>query len=313
MLEASVAHHRGVAGCLRRRQGRLRRGLPCPRGAVRAPPDRPRPPRRQVEVPGLGTVTGDGRRSSRCRRRRGPPTNLPPAGGRARRGATAPPCRARSQPAAAAAPTGVRSAGRGHDRRSRQRSTPGRSAAPCSPTRGHGDPDRAVRRRPDPLPDADARGVGRPGHPGQEERRRRHLAERGTGDRRRAHPASRHRAAHLPRRRGRTHGRRRRPGCGQLNPSLVYHNGVGYGVDGPYTRRAALAPTIAAGSGFARGQGAAGPRGSTSPWTRSRTPPSPCGGVQPGNPDGIQRSRAWPSACSSVCTPATAAPAARRR
>ena len=37
----------------------------------------------------------------------------------------------------------------------------------------------------------------------------------------------------------------------RLNPDLVYHHGVGYGVDGPYARRAAFAPTIAAASGFA--------------------------------------------------------------
>jgi crotonobetainyl-CoA:carnitine CoA-transferase CaiB-like acyl-CoA transferase len=46
-----------------------------------------------------------------------------------------------------------------------------------------------------------------------------------------------------------------------INPNLVYHHGVGYGIDGPYARRSAFAPTIAAGSGFAaRSGGTGGPR-----------------------------------------------------
>jgi len=40
-----------------------------------------------------------------------------------------------------------------------------------------------------------------------------------------------------------------------LNPDLIYHHGQGYGVTGPYSRRQAYAPTIAAGSGFSRRSG----------------------------------------------------------
>jgi crotonobetainyl-CoA:carnitine CoA-transferase CaiB-like acyl-CoA transferase len=44
----------------------------------------------------------------------------------------------------------------------------------------------------------------------------------------------------------------------RINPELIYHHGVGYGIDGPYTRRSAFAPTIAAGSGFAARSGGTG-------------------------------------------------------
>ncbi len=43
-----------------------------------------------------------------------------------------------------------------------------------------------------------------------------------------------------------------------LNPDLIYHHGVGYGIDGPYARRSAYAPTIAAGCGFAARSGGTG-------------------------------------------------------
>jgi crotonobetainyl-CoA:carnitine CoA-transferase CaiB-like acyl-CoA transferase len=43
-----------------------------------------------------------------------------------------------------------------------------------------------------------------------------------------------------------------------LYPDLIYHHGVGYGIDGPYARRSAFAPTIAAGSGFAARCGGTG-------------------------------------------------------
>ncbi|HEX5585886.1 MAG TPA: CoA transferase [Acidimicrobiia bacterium] len=37
-----------------------------------------------------------------------------------------------------------------------------------------------------------------------------------------------------------------------VNPNVVYHSAVGFGVDGPYAHRPAYAPTIGAGSGMAR-------------------------------------------------------------
>ena len=37
-----------------------------------------------------------------------------------------------------------------------------------------------------------------------------------------------------------------------VNPDIVYHSAVGFGVDGPYAHRPAYAPTIGAGSGMAR-------------------------------------------------------------
>jgi crotonobetainyl-CoA:carnitine CoA-transferase CaiB-like acyl-CoA transferase len=46
-----------------------------------------------------------------------------------------------------------------------------------------------------------------------------------------------------------------------LNPDLIYHHGQGYGLTGPYSRRQAYAPTIAAGSGFSRRSGGGGPEG----------------------------------------------------
>jgi crotonobetainyl-CoA:carnitine CoA-transferase CaiB-like acyl-CoA transferase len=45
------------------------------------------------------------------------------------------------------------------------------------------------------------------------------------------------------------------------NPDLVYHNGQGFGVDGPYADRVAYAPIIGAASGFAVRSGGGGPEG----------------------------------------------------
>ena len=72
-----------------------------------------------------------------------------------------------------------------------------------------------------------------------------------------------------------------------LNPDLVYHHGVGYGVDGPYARRAAFAPTIAAASGFARRSGGGGPEGVDLTIDEIKEATLGIGGVQPGHPDGM--------------------------
>jgi crotonobetainyl-CoA:carnitine CoA-transferase CaiB-like acyl-CoA transferase len=72
-----------------------------------------------------------------------------------------------------------------------------------------------------------------------------------------------------------------------LNPDLVYHHGVGYGIDGPYARRAAFAPTIAAASGFARRCGGGGPEGSDLSLEEIKDATIRMGGVQPGHPDGM--------------------------
>lgn len=72
-----------------------------------------------------------------------------------------------------------------------------------------------------------------------------------------------------------------------VNPQLVYHHGVGYGVDGPYARRAAFAPTIAAGSGFARRSGGGGPEGAELSVEQIKNASVAMGGAQPGHPDGI--------------------------
>jgi len=76
----------------------------------------------------------------------------------------------------------------------------------------------------------------------------------------------------------------------QLNPDLVYHHGVGYGVTGPYIRRASLAPTIAAASGFARRAGGGGPEGVDLTLEEIKDATVTMGGVQPGNPDGFSAS-----------------------
>ncbi len=71
------------------------------------------------------------------------------------------------------------------------------------------------------------------------------------------------------------------------NPDLVYHHGVGYGVDGPYASRPAFAPTIAAGSGFARRSGGGGPEGVDLTMEEIKEASVAMGGAQPGHPDGM--------------------------
>lgn len=73
----------------------------------------------------------------------------------------------------------------------------------------------------------------------------------------------------------------------ELNPNLVYHHGVGYGVDGPYARRAAYAPTIAAGSGFAARSGGGGPEGLDLSIDEIKIESVSLGGVPSGHPDGM--------------------------
>lgn len=73
----------------------------------------------------------------------------------------------------------------------------------------------------------------------------------------------------------------------RINPDLVYHHGVGYGVDGPYAGRAAFAPTIAAGSGFARRSGGGGPEGADLSIDEIKDASVAMGGAQPGHPDGM--------------------------
>jgi crotonobetainyl-CoA:carnitine CoA-transferase CaiB-like acyl-CoA transferase len=72
-----------------------------------------------------------------------------------------------------------------------------------------------------------------------------------------------------------------------LNPNLVYHHGVGYGVDGPYARRPAFAPTIAAGSGYARRSGGGGAERTDLTLEEVKDATVGMWGVQPGNPDGF--------------------------
>jgi crotonobetainyl-CoA:carnitine CoA-transferase CaiB-like acyl-CoA transferase len=72
-----------------------------------------------------------------------------------------------------------------------------------------------------------------------------------------------------------------------VNPDLVYHHGVGYGVDGPYARRAAFAPTVAAGSGFARRSGGSAPTGVELSIDEIKQATSQLTGPQPGHPDGM--------------------------
>ena len=72
-----------------------------------------------------------------------------------------------------------------------------------------------------------------------------------------------------------------------INPNLVYHHGVGYGVDGPYSRRAALAPTIAAGSGWATRSNGGGPEGRELTLDEIKAASVNMGGVPAGHPDGM--------------------------
>jgi crotonobetainyl-CoA:carnitine CoA-transferase CaiB-like acyl-CoA transferase len=72
-----------------------------------------------------------------------------------------------------------------------------------------------------------------------------------------------------------------------VNPDLVYHHGVGYGIDGPYARRSAYAPTIAAGSGFARRCGGGGPEGAPLTLDEIKDASSTTGGSPAGHPDGF--------------------------
>jgi crotonobetainyl-CoA:carnitine CoA-transferase CaiB-like acyl-CoA transferase len=75
----------------------------------------------------------------------------------------------------------------------------------------------------------------------------------------------------------------------RINPELIYHHGVGYGIDGPYARRSAFAPTIAAGSGFASRSGGTG--GTPAPDDASiddiKDLGSTLAGAQSGHPDGM--------------------------
>lgn len=72
-----------------------------------------------------------------------------------------------------------------------------------------------------------------------------------------------------------------------LNPNLVYHHGVGYGVEGPYAASAALAPTIAAGSGFARRCGGGGVEGVDLSLNEVKLATTRIAGAPPGHPDGM--------------------------
>jgi len=73
----------------------------------------------------------------------------------------------------------------------------------------------------------------------------------------------------------------------KLNPNLVYHHGVGYGVDGPFARSAALAPTIAAGSGWAVRCGGGGPEELPLSLDQIKQASVRMGGAPPGHPDGM--------------------------
>ncbi|HEX5587976.1 MAG TPA: CoA transferase, partial [Acidimicrobiia bacterium] len=72
-----------------------------------------------------------------------------------------------------------------------------------------------------------------------------------------------------------------------VNPDLIYHHGVGYGIDGPYARRAAFAPTVAAGSGFARRSGGSAPQGVPLDIGAIKQATTQLTGPQPGHPDGM--------------------------
>jgi crotonobetainyl-CoA:carnitine CoA-transferase CaiB-like acyl-CoA transferase len=74
----------------------------------------------------------------------------------------------------------------------------------------------------------------------------------------------------------------------RLNADVIYHHGVGYGIDGPYCRRPAFAPTIAAGSGFAeRSGGGGGTEGVSLTVEEIKTESLRLAGVQSGHPDGF--------------------------
>lgn len=72
-----------------------------------------------------------------------------------------------------------------------------------------------------------------------------------------------------------------------LNPDLVYHHGQGYGLNGPYCRRSAYAPTIAAGSGFAARSGGGGRQGVALTLEETKDESSFLAGAQAGHPDGF--------------------------
>jgi crotonobetainyl-CoA:carnitine CoA-transferase CaiB-like acyl-CoA transferase len=74
-----------------------------------------------------------------------------------------------------------------------------------------------------------------------------------------------------------------------INPELIYHHGVGYGIDGPYARRSAFAPTIAAGSGFASRSGGTGgtPVADGASIDDIKDLGSTLAGAQSGHPDGM--------------------------
>jgi crotonobetainyl-CoA:carnitine CoA-transferase CaiB-like acyl-CoA transferase len=73
----------------------------------------------------------------------------------------------------------------------------------------------------------------------------------------------------------------------KLNPGLIYHHGQGYGLTGPYSRRQAYAPTIAAGSGFSRRSGGGGPEGEPLTLEEIKTQGAYLAGAQSGHPDGF--------------------------
>ena len=75
----------------------------------------------------------------------------------------------------------------------------------------------------------------------------------------------------------------------RINPELIYHHGVGYGIDGPYARRSAFAPTIAAGSGFASRSGGTGgtPVADGASIDDIKDLGSTLAGAQSGHPDGM--------------------------
>jgi crotonobetainyl-CoA:carnitine CoA-transferase CaiB-like acyl-CoA transferase len=73
----------------------------------------------------------------------------------------------------------------------------------------------------------------------------------------------------------------------KLNPDVIYHHGVGYGIDGPYCRRPAFAPTIAAGSGFAARSGGGGVEGRELTVNEIKTESLRLAGVPSGHPDGF--------------------------
>jgi crotonobetainyl-CoA:carnitine CoA-transferase CaiB-like acyl-CoA transferase len=73
----------------------------------------------------------------------------------------------------------------------------------------------------------------------------------------------------------------------KLNPTVIYHHGVGYGNDGPYCRRPAFAPTIAAGSGFAARSGGGGSEGAALTIDEIKTASLQLAGVPSGHPDGF--------------------------